>query len=145
MAARGRKRIRTRILATSTFLLALAQTGLGQQPVPVGTEFRVCGNAGGLQSVSADATGAFVVVCKGDGIVGQRYDPAGRPDGAPFQVASVTSSYGGLITSSVSVNSSGDFVVAWVDSPEHAIDDSVFARRFDASANALGPPFTVSV
>src|SRR5262249_44912065 len=90
---------------------------------------------------AADATGRFVVVWSGpdsseDGIFGQRFDAAGAPAGAQFQVNTYTSGYQTL--PAVAMADDGRFVVAWRS------DAEIVARRFDVQGNPAGPAFEVS-
>jgi hypothetical protein len=91
---------------------------------PVGFEFQVNTYTPGYQlspSVSLDADGDFVVVWHSYGsagsdtddlsVQGQRYDAAGAPLGSEFQVNTYTTSY--QLSSSVSLDADGDFVVVW--------------------------------
>jgi hypothetical protein len=115
---------------------------------PLGPEFRVNTTEGsatqGVQwtSVAMDADGDFVVVWwvsnptlgGGEGVRGQRFDAAGRPQGEEFRVDDV----GGppFWTPHVAMDADGDFVVGWWGS-------GAWARRYSASGAPLGPGFAV--
>jgi large repetitive protein len=89
-------------------------------------------------AVAADAAGNFVVVwqqhSKPSAALGQRFDAAGVPQGAEFQV---DSSAGPLAYPAVSARPGGGFVVAWNNRGAGA----VWARRFDAAGAPLGAAF----
>jgi phosphoheptose isomerase len=109
---------------------------------PQGAEFQV--NAYTLlnqfrPAVGRAANGDFVVAWESFdgffyGIFARRFDSAGAPQAAEFQVNAYTAGIEWF--SSVGVSSEGDFVVAWQDSSQDGSLTGVFARRF----NALGVP-----
>jgi hypothetical protein len=117
---------------------------------PRGGEFQVNSYTTDNQfdpSVAADATGRFVVVwtsARGDGaydgIGGRRYDAAGAPLGAEFQVNSGTS--GAQYDPHVAIDAAGDFVVVW-NTPLGGLA-SVLGRRFDADGVPIGADFRVT-
>jgi len=120
-------------------------------PGPVGSEFQVNTYTTDDQfspAVAFDGAGNFVVVWEsvqggsGLGIFGQRYDSAGTPQGAEFQVNTDTS--GGLFPA-VAADPAGNFVVAW-QSPSGSSYDTyeVFGQRFDSTGTAQGPEFQVN-
>lgn len=126
--------------------------------VPIGPEFLVNTTSADSQSTSIGSTrarsvarndnGDFVVVWQsaaqdGDrlGVFGQRYDPLGTPRGAEFPVSTTT--LGEQRLPSVSMDNTGNFVVAWAGSGTGDAD-GVFARVFDASGVAQGAEIPVN-
>jgi hypothetical protein len=98
-------------------------------------------------SVAADAAGRFVVVwtsARGDGdydgVAGRRYDAAGAPLGAEFQVNAYST--GAQYQPRVAADATGDFIVVW-QTPQ---DDraSVVGRRFDLDGAPVGGDFQVT-
>ena len=107
---------------------------------PSGPEFRVPQATLGRQrapSVGLAGDGSFVVAWAGhtqagayDGILARRFDASGNPlTGDVFVGWASFSDHTAL-----AMNDSGDFVV---------VSDEMRGRRFDASANALGPEFVL--
>jgi hypothetical protein len=120
---------------------------------PVGGEFQVNTYTTGLQQVSKQSVAqvgtGFVVVWRSGsypayGIQGQRFDGAGQPVGAEFQVN--TYSTEGAITASVAATASGSFVVVWpgFDIAADPMSLGVLARRFDADGVPVGAQFQVN-
>jgi hypothetical protein len=119
---------------------------------PASGEFQVNSYTTGQQLrawVARNAAGAFVVVWTSDGedgggygIFGRRYDAAGNPLAAEFQVNAYTT--GAQDRASVAVGNGGDFIVAWESYGQDGDDLGVFARRFDAGGAALGAEFQVN-
>jgi hypothetical protein len=115
--------------------------------VALGAEFQVNTWTEGSQNFSSlgmSADGDFVVVWQsyaqdGDdnGIFCQRFDSAGAPVGAEFQVNSST--LGAQIRPAVGMNGEGDFVVTWF-----VIGPGVFARSFDSAGVAVGAEILVA-
>ena len=118
---------------------------------PAGGDIRVnqTGSfASGRPSVATDAAGNFVVVWRalnsldasGWGVLGRRFDAAGRPLGPEFLVNTYTT--GDQRDPDVAALAGGGFVVAF-----HGPDTStygVFARRYDVDGAPLGAEATVS-
>lgn len=108
-------------------------TGVAQ-----GDEFLVNTNTVNNQRFSAvtmEASGNFIITWTGidnfnDGILAQRYNSAGIPQGGEFVVATE-----GLLQtfSSVAMNASGNFVVAWTDNSPH----DVFAQLYGSSISTV--------
>jgi hypothetical protein len=100
---------------------------------------------GGYPRVAADADGDFVVVWEGSdghggGIVAQRFDSAGTPNGGVFQVNTQT-----MFTQyspAVAMAPGGEFVVVW-QGPD-GDDDGISGRLYDADGVAQGPEFQVN-
>ncbi|MGQ0619187.1 MAG: Calx-beta domain-containing protein [Panacagrimonas sp.] len=117
----------------------------------VGPPFRVNTYTGGSQrepAIAMSPDGAFVIVWSSDGqdgssrgIYGQRFRRNGTPIRREFRV-NVTTTHAQL-EPSVAMDAAGDFVVAWHSYAAGARDPDVIARRFSASAEALGPEFRV--
>jgi hypothetical protein len=125
--------------------------------VPVGPQFRVNTYTTGLQGypdVASDPDGNFVVVWQSStsptdlsqtSVHAQRYDSAGVPVGAQFQVNTTTT--GLQIRPTVAVDGNGNFVVAWTSLFSPGTDTlpwSVVAQRYDATGTPLGPEFQVN-
>ncbi len=97
-------------------------------------------------NVSCGVNGGFVVTWddRRNGnwdVYGQRYDAGGNPAGQNFKVnddIGVTSQLG----SGVAVNRYGEFMVVWTDG--RGGENDVYARRYDAGGNPLGPSFRLS-
>jgi len=99
-------------------------------------------------SIAAHTGGSFVVVWQGFGqeasgsaVFGQRYDAAGAPVGAEFQVNSSTT--GNQRLAKVAALAGGGFVVVWASPFGDGDDYGIFGRRFDANGLA-GPEFQVN-
>jgi hypothetical protein len=114
---------------------------------PIGSEFQVNSETlytQGYQgvSVASGAGGDFVVAWSsyyqdgyGWGVFAQRFDAAGAPAGAEFQVNTHTiadqgygNTYGGVVAAK---SASGSFVVAWASYYQDGYGNGVFARHFD--------------
>ena len=101
-------------------------------------------------SVSLDANGDFVIALTSEdsqdgsnrGIFARRFDAAGVPQAAEFQVNSYT--LGDQSSASVSLDADGDFVVAWDSQLQDGSDQGVFARRFNAAGVPLAVEFQVN-
>jgi len=119
---------------------------------PLGGEFQINTYTPLAQydsSVGLDGSGNFVVVWtsvfqdgSGNGIFGRRFDGAGAPLGGEFLVNSFTIGLQRL--SSLAVEDSGSFVVAWSSYYEDGSYDGVFARRFDSAGAPSGSGFQVN-
>jgi S-layer family protein len=116
---------------------------------PVGGDFQVhiaggYGYAAGDADVAMDGTGNFVIVWgafnNNLSVRGQRFDAAGARQGAEF-LASTPPRI--AVAPSVDQRRDGSFVLAWVG--DDAVDDAaVFARRYDASGQAVGAEFRMN-
>jgi hypothetical protein len=108
-----------------------------------------------LPSVSAGASGGFVVVWQSYGspgsdtslnsVQGQRYDASGARAGAEFQVNTYTTSR--QWAPSVAVEADGDFVVVWDSAGSAGSDTSAYSiqgQRYDASGALVGVEFQVN-
>lgn len=130
-------------------ILAQRYDGSG---APLGGEFQVNSYTPNSQfqpAVAADGAGNFVVAwtsrysaLDGDHCVrAQRYDAAGVPQGAEFQVNSYTTGFQG--GPAVAFDGSGKFVVVWTGAGD-GDPGSIDARRYDASGVPLGGQFQVN-
>jgi hypothetical protein len=119
----------------------------------VGSQFQVNTYTTNWQltpDVALDSDGDFVVVWDsndgsgtdtgGFSIRGQRYNSAGIPQGSQFQINNYTT--GDQFNPSVSLDSDGDFVVAW-ESLGSAGNASIQARRYNSAGLAQGNQFQV--
>jgi len=107
-----------------------------------GTEFLVSAS-GGFQSVTADATGNFVIVWANGGIFGQRFASDGTPFGTEFQVNSYTTSPDAF--PQVSAAADGDFVVVWENTNgEDGQATGIFGQRFAGDGEPVGTEFQVN-
>jgi hypothetical protein len=119
---------------------------------PQATEFRVSSYTSGSQqnpAVAADADGDFVVVWESieqdgysTGIFARRFDAAGQPQAAEFQVNSYTSDVQRNPT--VAMDSDGDFVVAWQSYLQDGDYYGIFAQRFNAAGVPQASEFKVN-
>ncbi|MCA9099207.1 MAG: hypothetical protein KDA36_12515, partial [Planctomycetaceae bacterium] len=98
-------------------------------------------------SIAMDADGDYVVTWSSDGqnglaygIYAQRYNAAGVPQGAEFQVSSSTTI--SQKSPSIAMDADGDFVITW--SRPHLGGTNVFAKRFNALGVAQGSEFQVN-
>src|SRR5262245_42517035 len=122
--------------------------------VPVGSEFRVntytaATTFRGNPALAADSAGNFVVTWlsylqdgSGEGVYAQRFDASGNPIGGEFRANTFTT--GDQEYPSVAMDADGDFVIAWHSVGQDGDGRGVFARRYDAAGNALGPEFQVN-
>ena len=112
---------------------------------PLGPQFTINTTPGGLVPAIAATPAGFVVVwgtgplSSGDtAIAGRRFDVAGNPLGAEFQVNASTTGHRAL--PSVAAAGNGRFVVVWT-SPAQNYTLSVSGQAFDASGARLGDEF----
>jgi large repetitive protein len=99
-------------------------------------------------SVAMSDDGSFVVVWEsvgqdggGAGVYGQRYTAAGVAQGTEFQISQTTAR--SQKTANVAMAGDGSFVVTWTSDEGTAVGNEIYARRYDASGNALGNEFRV--
>jgi hypothetical protein len=127
---------------------------------PLGAEFQVNTYTTGRQTypaVASDGIGDFVVVWEsgyytiaqdgsGIGVFGQRFDSAGFPVGAEFQVNTYTS--GDQSMPAVAADQSGNFIVTWRGSGTYPGQDGsasgIFGQHFTAAGLPNGPEFQVN-
>jgi hypothetical protein len=117
--------------------------------VAVGEEFRVNSHTSGgsRPSVAMAAEGDFVVVWMGQdgsnaGVVGQRYDSEGAPQGVEFRVNSYTTL--GQGNPFVASDASGNFVVVWTSDRQYEDSWGIFGQRYDSGGAAQGSEFRVN-
>jgi hypothetical protein len=116
--------------------------GFDASGAPIASEFRVAPARPGSTrpSVAADSDGNFVVVFGSDyGTVGQKYDPSGVAQGAPFDV-------GGRFGYGPDVAAAGDgsFVVVWEDYYPPPYGFFIKGQRFDSTGTPLTFEFVVN-
>ncbi len=99
-------------------------------------------------TVSMNANGSFVITWTNDNpasgsadIYARQFNPDGSPKGSEFLVNS--HALDAQMNSSVAVDSSGGFVVAWSSLNESGTGWAVYAERFDSTGNPLGSAFKV--
>jgi hypothetical protein len=114
----------------------------------VGAEFQINSYTTGQQrrpAVGMTADGDFVVVWdsaqNGMNVFGQRYDGAGAPVGAEFQINTYTTYFQWF--PAVGVGADGDFVVVW-ESYQDGDGPGVFGQRYDSSGTAVGAEFQIN-
>ncbi len=120
--------------------------------VAQGQEFQVNTYTSSYQlysTVAIDADGDFVVTWSsfdqdgsGYGVYAQRYNTAGVAQGEEFQVNTYTT--GSQQYSSVAMDASGDFVVAWSSYAQDGSGFGVYAQRYNAAGVAQGGEFQVN-
>jgi len=124
----------------------------------VGSQFQVNTYTTAAQArpaVARDPAGNFVVVWESEGSVGsdtdlesiqcQRYDAAGAPQGAQFQVNTYTTGYQDY--PSVAMDGLGNFVVVWRSAGSGGSDtstSSIQGQRFNATGATVGSEFQVN-
>jgi hypothetical protein len=118
--------------------------------MPRGPEFRVNTYTGdqGWPAVASDAAGNFIVTWlemagnwSGMDVYARRYDAAGAPLGAIFQVNTYTT--GPQYYPSVDFDAAGNFVVAW-QSWQDGAGTGIVARRYSAAGTPRGAEFLVN-
>ncbi|MFC1482600.1 flagellar hook associated protein, partial [Myxococcota bacterium] len=76
------------------------------------------------------------------GIFAQRYDSAGNPVGAEFQVNTYTTD--GQMHPAVEVAVDGSFVVVWQSYGQDGDEYGIVAKRYDSAGNPVGSEFQVN-
>jgi hypothetical protein len=149
----------TQILTAGILLLLGLESAVPAAPGdPVGAEFQVNTYTTDRQSdpaVAPDPMGGFVVVWESPGSAGdadrnavlaRRFDAAGVPVGAEFQVNTWTT--GDQFSAAVAANGSQGFIVVWQSnggSPGTDTDgNSVQGQLLDATGSPLGGEFQVN-
>lgn len=106
-------------------------------------------NRGSQQAVSMAADGSYVVAWtstgqdgSSTGIYARRFDSAGVALTGEIQVAQTTAD--NQQWGKVASDAAGNFVVTWTSSNQDGTLQSVYARLFDASGNALADEFRVN-
>ena len=98
-------------------------------------------------AVAADADGDFIVAwqsadASATGIYAQRYDAAGTPHGSEIPVNTYLT--GSQQAPSVSMDSSGNFLVTWNSDGQDGSGSGVYGQRFDHLGVAVGVEFRVN-
>jgi large repetitive protein len=119
---------------------------------PRGPEFQVntyTTNGQFNPEVAHAPDGSFVVVWTSygqdgstQGVFGRRFDAAGSPASAEFQVNTDTTNY--QAKGRVAFAPDGGFVVVWESAAGDGDSFGVFGQRFDAAANPVGTQFQVN-
>jgi hypothetical protein len=119
---------------------------------PASGEFQINAFTTGKQSrpaVARSGAGGFVVVWASDaqdgdsyGIFGRRFDAAGNPVAAEFQINSFTT--GSQFRPWIAMRTGGDFVVVWGSFGQDGSGYGSFGRRFDSSGTALAVEFQIN-
>ncbi len=112
--------------------------------IPQGSEFQVntyTTDGQRLPSVAMDSNGNFVITWTSwgqdgyeYGVFAQRYSSVGVPQGSEFQVNTYTN--GTQDSSSVAMDSSGNFIIAWRSDSQDGDSSGIFAQRY----NSVGVP-----
>jgi hypothetical protein len=120
--------------------------------VPQGSEFQVNTYTTGpqyLPSVAMDANGDFAVAWNSfaqggsaQEVFARRYNAAGVPQGAEFQVNSYTSN--NQIQPSITMDKDGGIIVVWGGTGPDGSGSGVLGRRFNASGVPQGSEFQVN-
>jgi VCBS repeat-containing protein len=120
--------------------------------VAQGSEFRInttTANDQLAQTVAMDASGDFVVTWSsrnqdgsGWGVYAQRYNAAGVAQGSEFRVNTTTAN--DQVSSTVSMDSAGDFIVTWSSFAQDGNSFGIYAQRYDAAGVAQGGEFRVN-
>jgi len=119
----------------------------------LGTEFRVNTWTTGSQrfpAVAMDGGGNFVISWAGDGppdsdgweIYAQRYAANGSPLDSPFQVNTHTTNI--QYSPSLTMNTTGDFVIAWTSSGQDGDATGIYAQRYASAGSPVGSEFQVN-
>ena len=122
----------------------------------VGSEYRVndrtiAGDHGKPGLAIDPDDGSTVIVWQGpdidgSGVFGRRYNPAGNPVGGEFQLNTFMAL--DQVSPTISMNASGEFVVAWVSDHRAEFDPtdtekSIFAQWFNRNGETVGEEFLV--
>ena len=119
---------------------------------PQGNEFRINTSTirdQRLPSIASDPSGNFVVTWYSYsqdgsdlGIYAQRYNSSGATLGSEFRVNTYTTSE--QRNQVVSIDSSGNFVIAWSSNFQDGSGTGIYAQRYNNSGNAQGSEFRVN-
>ncbi len=126
----------------------------GTSGEPLGGEIHVSEDAKNAQiypDVAMDPDGNFVIVWEGRsthdsdtaGVLAQRYNAAGQPQGVNFRVNSTVIGYQGI--PNVAMGPNGASVVTWTSRDQDEPGESVYAKLYDASGNVVKDEFAVQV
>jgi hypothetical protein len=121
----------------------------GATGVPLGSEFRVntfTTSAQRWPKVAMNALGDFVVTWTSNGqegssygVYARRYNAAGTVLSGEFLVNTYTTSFQQL--SSIAMDTSGDFVIAWHSFGQDGSGTGIYARRYDSAGSPQGGEF----
>jgi Ca2+-binding RTX toxin-like protein len=124
----------------------------GSDGLPVGAELQVNTCTADSQfapSVAGLGDGGFVVVWtsygqdgSAGGVYGRRFDAIGSAPGGEFRVNTATA--GQQDAPAAAGVADGGFVVAWASDSQDGGTPGLFARRFNAQGDPLGPQFRVN-
>ena len=150
--------MQSRITALLFSAVLVAVSVFAQQPVPIGSEFRV--NSHVLEDqirprLAHQPDGGFIVVWDSDEsgaggtdtngcVLGQRYNSDGARVGNEFQINTSTTYW--QWGADIGTDSAGNFVVVWA-SPHLGVDGGdfdIFGQRFLANGSAVGDEFPVN-
>ena len=132
----------------------IAGQRFGASGAPVGAEFRVNTYTPTDQydpAVDSDAAGNFVVAWTGvtgsqidfASVFAQRFTSAGAPTGPEFRVNTYTTN--DQTRSSVAVDASGNFVIAWQSNQQEVGSYfDIYGQRYGSSGAPSGPEFRVN-
>jgi len=119
--------------------------------VPQGAEFLVNSTLQGDQlnsSMTVLSDGSFIFTWasevqnnNGYDIYGRHFGANGQPLGDEFLINQTTDQY--QYDANVVSVGDGGFLVSWTSTVDNGNGESVFARRYDKDANAIGPEFEV--
>ncbi|ETX01085.1 MAG: hypothetical protein ETSY1_08795 [Candidatus Entotheonella factor] len=122
------------------------------QGTPMGSEFRVNDYSSSSQqypAIAMNGAGHFVIVWRSlnqdgskFGIFAQRFDAQGGRIGPEFQVNSFTA--GDQLGPAVAMDAAGHFVITWSSRRQDGDAMGVFAQRFNAHGERIGPEFQVN-
>lgn len=110
--------------------------------VPQGSEIHVNTFTDGAQefpAVAMDDDGDFVIAWQSEdqaGIIAQRFNAAGVPQGTEIQVNSTLN--GSEWYPTVAMDDVGDFVIAWQGNEQAGFSTGIYARRFNAAGVPQG-------
>jgi hypothetical protein len=152
MHVRCRKSPLVLMLLGATFLTPPGSARAAPGDV-LGGEFRVnvhdlTGTADQDLAIAMDAEGDFVATWEGGGsgdnfgIFARRFDATGVALGSEFRVNTAVS--GNQLDPAAAMDADGDFVVAWDSFGQDGSGYGVYAQRFDAAGNPVGPEFRVN-
>lgn len=126
---------------------------LAATPIGVETQVNTTTNgdqeSAGARSIAADDAGNYVAVWtsfgqdgSATGVYAQRFNSSGTPLGSEFRVNQST--FGNQIGAVITMNSQGDFVVAWASEGQDGSGYGVYMRRYSSSGTALGNEIRVN-
>jgi hypothetical protein len=140
------------VVSWESFIGGILARRFDASGTPRGGEITVSTTPDAFQrgEIAVGAGGEFVVVWhnqsmgtdgSGTAVRAQRFDAAGNRQGGEMFVNSYTT--GDQLAPSVSISPAGGFVVVW-HGQGNGDSRGIFARRFDAAGNGIGPDFAVN-